>query len=1032
MEVRKTVTVVFADVTGSTALGERLDPESMRGVMSRYFDEMRSAVERHGGTVEKFIGDAVMAVFGVPVVHEDDALRGVRAAEEMREVLDTLNAELERDWGARLEIRIGVNTGEVVAGDPSTGQTFVTGDTVNVAARLEQAAEPGDVLIGEATHRLVRDAVIVKPLDPLVLKGKAERVPAFRLLDVTPGAAPFARRLDSPLVGRDEELGRLRRILDEAVAGRVCRLATVVGDAGLGKTRLVNELLDREAGRVRILWARCLPYGEGITFWPVAEMVKAAAGIGEADPPEDARSKLGDLVAAAEDGVEVAQRVSAAIGLGDGAGDIQETFWAIRRLLEILAQETPLIVVVEDIHWAEPGLLDLLQYLARFSAGHPVFVLCTSRPEIRDLRPDWATVAETIALEPLDEEECERLIANLLGRVDLTGDVRTRITDAAEGNPLFVEEMLRKLIDDGHLERDDGHWTARGDLSRVAVPGTINALLSARLDQLEAEERAVIQRASVVGKVFWWGAVTELSPEGDRPRVGSHLQTLLRKELVRPDRSGFAGEDAFRFSHILVRDAAYESMAKRARAELHERFASWLERKAGGRVAEFEEILGYHLEHAYRYRAELGPVDEPTRVVAGRAAEHLAAAGRRALSNWDVAATLNLFSRAIDLLPADEPLRLEILPDLGIVLAQADIPRADAVLTEAVDAARAANDPLLEARAGVRRVFVRLLLDVQADQDASLEEAERYASMFEERHDDLGLSEALNLAGIIRFWQGRAAVAEEDLSRAIHHARRAGGRRQEAEGHKWLAIATSIGPTPVGQGIRRLESILDEGGQDRRVEIAVLRMRGWLEANEGRFPEAREPIARAKAIASELGDQVGVAAVLRDSAAVAMLAEDPVTAEAELRTAYELLERMSDFGHLASFAPDLGDAVYAQGRYEEALRLSEIAEGINIEGDVDANVRWRQLRAKALARLGRLEEAESLALEAVQVIARTDYLDLHAQVLLALAEVLRLAGRTTEAVSAVRDARDLYRRKGNVVAARRAESLLGELGGAAR
>jgi class 3 adenylate cyclase/tetratricopeptide (TPR) repeat protein len=1030
MEVRKTVTVVFADVTGSTALGERLDPESMRGVMSRYFNEMRAAVERHGGTVEKFIGDAVMAVFGVPVVHEDDALRAVLAAEGMREVLGTLNVELERDWGARLEIRVGINTGEVVAGDPSSGQSFVTGDTVNVAARLEQAAEPGDVLIGEATHRLVRDAVVVKPLDPLELKGKAERVPAFRLLDVTPGAAPFARRLDSPLVGRDEELGRLRRTLDEAVSGRACRLAVVVGDAGLGKTRLVREFLDRESERVRILWARCLPYGEGITFWPVAEMVKAAARIGETDSPEAARSKLGDLVAAAEDGAEVAERVSSAIGLGDGGGDIQEMFWAIRRLLEILALEIPLVVVVEDIHWAEPGMLDLLHYLARFSAGSPVFVLCTSRPEIRDLRPDWSTVAETIALEPLDESECEALIANLLGRVGLTGDVRIRITEAAEGNPLFVEEMLRKLIDDGHLERDDGHWAARGDLSRVSVPGTINALLSARLDQLEAEERVVIQRASVVGKVFWWGAVTELSPEDDRPRVGSHLQTLLRKELVRPDRSGFAGEDAFRFSHILVRDAAYESMPKRARADLHERFASWLERKAGDRVVEFEEIVGYHLEHAYRYRAELGPVDEATRAVAGRAAEHLAAAGRRTFSNWDIAATVNLFSRAIDLLPADDPLRLEILPDLGIVLAQADIPRADAVLTDAVEAARAVNDPLLEARAGVRGVFVRLLLDVKADQEASLEEAERYASLFEERNDDLGLSEAFNLIGIICFWQGRAAVGEESLGRAIDHARRAGGRRQEAEGLKWLAIAIQVGPTPVGEGIRRLESILEEGGHDRRVEIAVLRASGVLEANEGRFPKARELIARAKAIAGELGDQVGLAAVLRDSAFIAMLADDPATAESELRTAYEMLERMSDIGHLASFVPDLGDAVYAEGRHDEALRLSEIAEGINIEGDVDANVRWRQLRAKALAQLGRHEEAEALAAEAVRLVARTDYLDLHAHALMALAEVLQLAGRAAEAASAVREALDLYRRKGIVVAAHRAEALLEELGGA--
>ena len=273
MEVRKTVTVLFADVTGSTALGERLDPESLRGVMSRYFEEMRSAVERHGGTVEKFIGDAVMAVFGVPTVHEDDALRAVRAASEMRELLASLNAELERDWGARLQIRTGINTGEVVAGDPSAGQSFVTGDTVNVAARLEQAAEPDEILIGEATHGLVRDAVVVEPVDPLELKGKADRVPAFRLVDVTPGAPAVTRHLDSPLVGREQELARLERALDEAVARRACRVATVVGDAGLGKSRLVTEFVARAAGRARVLWSRCLPYGEGITFWPIAELV---------------------------------------------------------------------------------------------------------------------------------------------------------------------------------------------------------------------------------------------------------------------------------------------------------------------------------------------------------------------------------------------------------------------------------------------------------------------------------------------------------------------------------------------------------------------------------------------------------------------------------------------------------------------------------------------------------------------------------------------------------------------------------------
>jgi class 3 adenylate cyclase/tetratricopeptide (TPR) repeat protein len=1031
VEVRKVVTVLFADVTGSTALGERLDPESLRGLMSRYFEEMRSAVASHGGTVEKFIGDALMAVFGVPTVHEDDALRAVRAAVQMRELLASLNVELERTYAARLEIRTGINTGEVVAGDPAGGQSFVTGDTVNVAARLEQAAEPGEILIGEETHRLVRDAVVAEPIDPLELKGKAERVIAFRLEKVTPGAAPYARRLDSPLVGREDELERLRGALDEAARQGICRAVTVVGDAGLGKTRLVTELVNQIAEQqrdpARALWARCLPYGEGITFWPIAEIVKEAAGIGESDSPDAAHSKVRALVANSEDGPDVADRVAAAIGLNDGGGDLQETFWAVRRLLEILARDSLLVVILEDIHWAEPTFLDLMQYLVRFSTDHPLLLVSTARPDLRELRPDWGSVVETIVLEPLARAECDRLIANLLGQVGLPADVQVRITDAAEGNPLFVEEMLRRLIDERLLERDDGHWTARGDLSRVAVPGTISALLSARLDQLGSEERGVIQRASVVGKVFWWGAVTDLSPERDRPGVGSHLQTLLRKELVSPDRSSFAGEDAFRFSHILVRDAAYDSMPKRIRAELHERFASWLERKAGQRIAEFEEIIGYHLEHAYRYRMELGPADDAARAVAELAASRLAAAGRRALAHWDVSATVNLLSRAVTLLPEGDPSRLELLPDLGMALAQSDIPRADAVLTEAVESARARGDGSVEARAGVRRVFVRLLLDPAASQAASLEEVERYLGLFEGWGDDAGLAEAGSLVGMIRFWQGRAAMSEEDFQRALEHARRAGERRQEGEILRRLALVIYQGPTPADEAIRRLESVLEQGRGDRRVEIGVTRGRAGLEAMEGRIDVARELIERGKALARELGDQVSLAAVLRDSGFVEMLAGDPAAAETELRTGYEILERVGDTGHLSSFAPDLGDAVYAQGLFDEALALAEFTERITIPGDVDAEVRGAQLRARALARRGRLDDAGAQAREAVRLAAGTDYLELHAHALMSLAEVLSLTGRNGDAAAAAREALDRYRRKGNVIGAARAGSRLAEL-----
>ena len=534
----------------------------------------------------------------------------------------------------------------------------------------------------------------------------------------------------------------------------------------------------------------------------------------------------------------------------------------------------------------------------------------------------------------------------------------------------------------------------------------------------------MIQRASIVGKTFWWGAVTELSPESDRPRVGLHLQTLARKELVRPDRSRFAGEDAFRFSHILVRDAAYESTPKRARAELHEDFASWLERKAGDRVVEFEEILGYHLEQSFRYRAELGPVDEPTRAVAGRAAQRLSAAGRRALARWDVSATVNMLSRAVELLSPGDPLRLEVLPDLGIALTQLDIPRADEVLTEAVETARSTGDRRLEARAGVRRVFVRLLLDPETSHALSLQEVERYVGFFEESSDDLGLAEARRLIGTIRFWQGRAALAEENLERAIAHARQAGSRGQEADCLRWLALVISEGPTPTDEGIRRLESILAQGGGDRRVEAAVTAKRGELEAMRGRFEPARKLITQAKSLARELGDQVALVGVLRDSGYVEMLAVEPTRAETELREGYEILDRIGDVGHLSSFAPDLGDAVYEQGRYDEAHLLSEIAERITIQGDVDAEVRWRQLRGKTLARRGRHEEAEAMAVEAVRLASKTDYLDLHAHALMGLAEILRLAHREPDAASALREALDLHRRKGNLAAEARTASLL--------
>jgi len=505
-EVRKTVTVLFADVTGSTALGERLDPESLRRVMSRYFEEMKRVLERHGGTVEKFIGDAVMAVFGIPTLHEDDARRALRAASEMREQLGLLNAELERDFGVRLEARIGVNTGEVVAGQAASGERLATGDAVNVAARLEQAAGPGQILLGAQTLELAQDEVEVEPVEPLSLKGKTDAVAAYRLLRVVEGGAAFEMRLDASFVGRREELARVRRAFDQAVAERRSLLVTVLGPPGIGKSRFARELAAKIDGDALALFGRCLPYGDGITYWPLREIFVAAG---------------------AEDELDAA--------LATGAPE--EIFWAVRKALERRARQTPLVLVVEDIHWAEPTLLDLIEHLADWTRDAPLLLLCLARPELVDERPAWGAGranAETLTLEPLAENEAEELIEDLLGGAELEEEARARVRHVAEGNPLFVEQLLAMLSEGGESDR---------------VPSTIHALLAARLDGLPDEERDLLERASVVGLDFEWEALGVLAPDQRRP-PGAQLATLVRKELIRPHE---AIEDSFRFRHMLIR-----------------------------------------------------------------------------------------------------------------------------------------------------------------------------------------------------------------------------------------------------------------------------------------------------------------------------------------------------------------------------------------------------------------------------------------------------------------------------------------------
>jgi class 3 adenylate cyclase/tetratricopeptide (TPR) repeat protein len=1020
-DVRKTVTVVFSDVTGSTALGEQLDPESLRRVMARYFDEMQTVVQHHDGTVEKFIGDAVMAVFGIPVLHEDDALRAVRAASEMRERLGELNEELQQAWGVRIQVRTGINTGEVVAGDASSSQRFATGDTVNVAKRFEEAAGPGEVLVGEQTYRLVRDAVEVEPVEPLELKGKRKPVPAYRLLSLEAGAPGRARRLDSPMVGRDRERAALDQAYERAVGERACHLFTVLGSAGVGKSRLLADFLGGLGDAATVVGGRCLPYGDGITFWPLLEVIRSLYG--EEFVPAIAEQLAGD-----ENAQLIADRLGAALGLGENAGSADETFWAVRKLFEAQARDQPFVVVFDDLQWASPVFLDLVEHVSDWSRDAPILLVCLARPELLELRPGWSGGkfnAVSVLLEPLSEDESAELVRNLLGAAQLDEDVRTRVTAAAEGNPLFVEEMLAMLIDDGLLERSNGDWVPVTDLRSVTVPATIQALLSARLDQLLPSERAVMERASVEGKVFHRGAVAELSPTDARAEVAAHLQALVRKELVRPDQAEFAGDDAFRFRHLLIRDAAYDAMPKELRAELHERFAEWLEGVAGDRFLEYEEILGFHLEQAYRYRRELAPLDEAGQALGTRAGARLASAGERAFAHNDGPAAISLLDRALELLPEDSPMRSTLQSDLGLALTdRGEFARAEAALSEATTAARALDQPAVEAVATNRSIWVRLLTSRGGVEDARTE-VEKSVHALEQFQDEKGLAEAYSLLGTLLAWSGRCAEAAEVFERSVALSRKAGAEKVASRSLTWLLIVAIWGPMTVAEALVLCDRVVEETG-DRYIECFGGLVKGVLLTMADDWEKGPVLIDTGREALEEFGQRVTAASTRMASARNKFHAGHVEEAEADLRLGHDVLERLGERGYLSTISAILAIVLCAQGRYDEAERYVEKARELVAEDDLTTAVYWRCAQAQILASRDEIDDARRVVDEADAIMARTDYTADQAEALLARAAVEKRAGERDQSMAALERALELFEQKGYVVAAAHTRRLISE------
>ena len=1027
---RKTVTALFCDVTGSTALGEQLDPESLREVLHQYFADMRSVIERHGGTVEKFIGDAVMAVFGVPKVHEDDALRAVRAAADMQGALVAANERFDRDFGVRIQARIGVNTGEVIAGDPTEeGSSFVSGDAVNVAARLEQAAEPGEVLLGETTYRLVRAAVIAEEMPPLTAKGKSETLLAYRLVVVEAAGQMLPRRFDVPLVGRDTELQSLLDAFDDVVQGPKCRMATLVGDAGLGKSRLAHELSSRIGDRARVLRGRCLPYGEGITFFPLTEILQDAAGI-EGDAPEAARAKIAALL---PDDAALADRLVGILGVEASSGSIQETFLATRRFLETLAAATPLVVIIDDIQWAEETLLNLLQYLAAFVGGRPVFILCLARPQLLEEHPDWSEVGGVIRLQPIDPQSSEELVANFLGDIDSSRDVANTIVLSAGGNPLFVEEMLRMLVDDGLLSRDGSRWVVTGNLASAHAPETVQAVIAARLDRLPADELKTLQYASVIGEVFWWGAVGALVDDATAFDVGRRLQALARKDLVRADPSTFFSEDAFRFGHLLIRDVAYEGLPKKTRADLHERFAGWVAERAAERSAEFDEIIGFHLETAHRYLTEVAPRDERLEALAVAAAQRLRTAGRRSSDRGDMPAASNLLSRATTLTPLEHPDRLTLLLDYADALNYSGRWReAEDVFSRAVEDAHRADAPAIEWRAKMRILWLHMHVASDLNHAKALERTQPALEYFEKTGDHAGLAMCLDFIGDVRFWQGECAAAIGIYRQAEEHAKRGGAVRNATKTRHSICLALTQGLTPAKEVIAELESMLREHEGDRVLLFKTQRFLAMMHAFGGDFDRARVFARQGIEMARELGMDVDLAGGnLRDAATVATLEGDLDRAESYLREGVEILQRIGDRGHLDSVAPALALVLLkTRGREREALEVAALADGV-LENDEDAQVLRLSAKAIALGRLGELEEALTLALDAVARASSTEYVLLRAQSQEALAEVHQSAGNFAEAAEALERAIGEHESKGNIVSAEAARRTLVELRAAA-
>ena len=961
---RKLATVLFVDLVDSTALVSASDPEVVRRRVMRFFDEASRCITRHGGTVEKFAGDAVMAAFGIPVAHEDDAERAVRSA------LGIL--ESTRELG--VEARLGVEAGEVVVDEGDS--TFATGEAVNLAARLQQAAAPGEILIGPAAHRLTLGRIEAENVGALELRGVNQPIPAWRALAVSDG---WRRGFNvaAPLVGREAELELLTNTFERALRARRTHLFTIYGEPGVGKSRLAREFTDALEG-VTILAGRCLPYGEGITYWPLAEMVKAAAGISDDDPLDEAITKL-RITCEDEAVADLLGLASGVLEAVQGQRSQQEIAWAVREWAERLAQDQPLVLVFEDIHWAEDPLLDLIEHLADWVREVPLLIVCLARPELLDVRPGWGggrVRATAIELEPLAPAESDELVEALLPRdaEPLPPEMRRTVLEKTEGNPLFVEETVRMLMEYG---------TRDGVAERI--PDTLQALIAARIDRLPGEEKLVLQRASVIGRVFWGGAIAHLSPELDE--LEQALDDLLLREFVlREPRSTISGETAYRFKHVLIREVAYASLTKSARADHHARFAEWLRERAG---EELLEIRAYHLDQACSLLAELDGT--PPAALAEEAAAALEAAGRRAFAREANRSARKLLLRAVELGPtlkrrylaAKAAWRLDEFPAVS-----AEMEKVRAAAYEAGER-------------GIEGSALLALAEVAALQEANPARAQELAQCALEVLDDDDQEarfSALSVLATVAWTLGDLGGYERYSREGLEIARETGRKDLESYAAQSLASAhlARLEVEEAKPFVEQAIALAEDSGSVVARGVA-LRFCGILHLQRGELEEAETALEQARGLLTEAGAAWSLARTLNYLAWAVWLRGAQGRAERLFRDSIRILKPIRDRATLCESQRGLAQLLVERGKLDEAEALALEARETVGPQDVSSRLTTTMALGVVRAAQGRDSEAEDLLTSALRDARGTDQRRIELEVLKALVRFLRERDRGDEA-----------------------------------